>query len=223
MSARLLIVEDEPTLARGLADNFRDEGYLVSVVDRGDMAMAAVRDFRPELVILDVMLPGRSGLDVLRDLRATGSSAHPHADRQERRGGPGGGPRAGGRRLPPQAVRGARAPGAGAGPSPPGGGRRPWPRWTWRGALRLSRPDGRGPAGPVDLTPHDIRVLQFLADRRGESCPASRSWRRSAASTPRPPFARSTTMSWPCAGPSATTRDGPGGSTPCVGKVRTRP
>ena len=73
MSARLLIVEDEPTLARGLADNFRDEGYLVSVVDRGDTAMAAVRDFRPELVILDVMLPGRSGLDVLRDLRATGA------------------------------------------------------------------------------------------------------------------------------------------------------
>ena len=73
MSVRLLIVEDEPTLARGLADNFRDEGYLVSVVERGDLAMAAVRDFRPELVILDVMLPGRSGLDVLRDLRATGA------------------------------------------------------------------------------------------------------------------------------------------------------
>ena len=75
MIVRLLLVEDEPALARGLADNFRDEGYEVSVVDRGDRAMAAVRDLRPELVILDVMLPGRSGLDVLRDLRAAGASS----------------------------------------------------------------------------------------------------------------------------------------------------
>jgi DNA-binding response OmpR family regulator len=69
---RLLLVEDEPALARGLADNFRDEGYEVQVEARGDQALAAVRDARPDLVVLDVMLPGRSGLDVLRDLRSAG-------------------------------------------------------------------------------------------------------------------------------------------------------
>ena len=69
---RLLLVEDEPALARGLADNFRDEGYEVRVEARGDQALAAVRDARPDLVVLDIMLPGRSGLDVLRDLRSAG-------------------------------------------------------------------------------------------------------------------------------------------------------
>jgi DNA-binding response OmpR family regulator len=71
---RLLLVEDEPALARGLADNFRDEGYEVRVEVRGDRAVAAVRDLRPDLVVLDIMLPGRSGLDVLRDLRSAGDT-----------------------------------------------------------------------------------------------------------------------------------------------------
>jgi DNA-binding response OmpR family regulator len=71
---RLLLVEDEPALARGLADNFRDEGYEVRVESRGDRAFAAVREARPDLVVLDIMLPGRSGLDVLRDLRSAGDT-----------------------------------------------------------------------------------------------------------------------------------------------------
>ena len=74
MTTRLLLVEDEPALARGLADNFRDEGYEVRVVGRGDEVLAAVRDAPPDLVVLDIMLPGRSGLDVLRDLRAAGET-----------------------------------------------------------------------------------------------------------------------------------------------------
>jgi DNA-binding response OmpR family regulator len=74
VSARLLLVEDEPALARGLADNFRDDGYEVRTVARGDLAVAAIRDERPDLVVLDIMLPGRSGLDVLRDLRAAGDT-----------------------------------------------------------------------------------------------------------------------------------------------------
>jgi DNA-binding response OmpR family regulator len=72
MSARILLVEDDPALARGVADNLRDEGHSVQVVSRGDLALGAVREGRPELVVLDIMLPGRSGLDVLRDLRAAG-------------------------------------------------------------------------------------------------------------------------------------------------------
>lgn len=72
MKAQILLVEDEPALARGLSDNFRDEGYEVHLEPRGDRALAAIREARPDLVVLDVMLPGRSGLDVLRDLRAAG-------------------------------------------------------------------------------------------------------------------------------------------------------
>ncbi len=74
MTTRLLLVEDEPALARGLADNFRDEGYEVRVEARGDVAVAAVREVRPDVVVLDIMLPGRSGLDVLRDLRSAGET-----------------------------------------------------------------------------------------------------------------------------------------------------
>jgi two-component system alkaline phosphatase synthesis response regulator PhoP len=74
VTTRLLLVEDEPALARGLADNFRDEGYDVRVVGRGDEVAAAIGEERPGLVILDIMLPGRSGLDVLRDLRSAGDA-----------------------------------------------------------------------------------------------------------------------------------------------------
>ena len=70
--ARILLVEDDPALARGLDDNFRDEGYEVRIVSHGDEALPAVAAFRPDLLVLDIMLPGRSGLDILRDLRARG-------------------------------------------------------------------------------------------------------------------------------------------------------
>jgi DNA-binding response OmpR family regulator len=72
--SRVLLVEDEPALARGLADNFADDGYDVRVVDRGDGVARALREFRPHVLVLDIMLPGRSGLDVLRDVRAGGLS-----------------------------------------------------------------------------------------------------------------------------------------------------
>ena len=71
MSHRLLLIEDDSALARGLADNFRDEGYEVRIVSRGDEALREVAAFRPDLLVLDIMLPGRSGLDILRDLRST--------------------------------------------------------------------------------------------------------------------------------------------------------
>jgi DNA-binding response OmpR family regulator len=68
--AKILIVEDENDLARALAINLRREGHEVVHVARGDAAVAATLREAPDLVLLDVMLPGMTGLDVCRALRA---------------------------------------------------------------------------------------------------------------------------------------------------------
>ena len=71
--ARILLVEDEEHLARGLAFNLEAEGYKVEVRERGESALERLADpaVPPvDLVVLDVMLPGLSGFDVVRKLRA---------------------------------------------------------------------------------------------------------------------------------------------------------
>jgi DNA-binding response OmpR family regulator len=72
VSARVLLVEDELSLARGLVDNLRAEGYDVRHVARGDLALSALRELHADLLLLDIMLPGRSGLDLLAELRRAG-------------------------------------------------------------------------------------------------------------------------------------------------------
>jgi DNA-binding response OmpR family regulator len=66
---RILIIEDEADIARGIELNLVAEGYAVTIASTGPAGLdAAVRDL-PDLVILDIMLPGMSGLDVCRELR----------------------------------------------------------------------------------------------------------------------------------------------------------
>jgi DNA-binding response OmpR family regulator len=69
---KLLIVEDEPDLALGLRDNFEFEGYAVSTAADGEAAIELALAGRPDLILLDVMLPKRSGLDVCQTLRRNG-------------------------------------------------------------------------------------------------------------------------------------------------------
>ena len=71
---RILLVEDEPDAARMLAKGLREEAYAVDVAGDGERALelAFVNDY--DLVILDVMLPGKGGFEVCRDLRAGGSA-----------------------------------------------------------------------------------------------------------------------------------------------------
>jgi len=70
MSAgRILIIEDEPDLLRGLELNIKAEGYRVFTATSGDAGLEAAVHERPDLVLLDLMLPGMSGLDVCRELR----------------------------------------------------------------------------------------------------------------------------------------------------------
>jgi len=68
--ARILIVDDEPTLRRTLRANLLARGYQVALAETGEDALAQATARLPDLVILDLMLPGLSGLDVCRLLRA---------------------------------------------------------------------------------------------------------------------------------------------------------
>ncbi len=67
---KILIVEDDAHIALGLEEVLKSEGFAVAVCTRGDQAIQAVAKQQPELVLLDVMLPGLSGYDVCKQLRA---------------------------------------------------------------------------------------------------------------------------------------------------------
>ena len=69
-AARILLVEDEPSLADSVRYNLEREGFAVTVAEDGRTALERFRTDRPSLVILDLMLPEMSGLDVCRLIRA---------------------------------------------------------------------------------------------------------------------------------------------------------
>jgi two-component system alkaline phosphatase synthesis response regulator PhoP len=172
VSATILLVEDEPALARGISDNLRLAGFTVKHVARGDAALDAVREARPDAIVLDVMLPGRSGFDVLHDLREAGLTVPvvmltAKGDVVDR-------------------VRGLEL-GADDYVAKPFS--MPELLARLKAVLRRVRQEARpavdalslagihfdfraltarGPGGAVDLTPHDVLVLKVLANRRGE-------------------------------------------------------
>ena len=75
--AEILVVEDDPTIRTILEMALLGDGYAhVRSVDRGDLALAVVRERRPELVMLDVMLPGLDGFSLARAVRGDPSLAH---------------------------------------------------------------------------------------------------------------------------------------------------
>jgi two-component system, OmpR family, alkaline phosphatase synthesis response regulator PhoP len=71
---RILIAEDDPDLALGLKNNLEIEGYEVQIACDGSAALTRARQWRPALLILDLVMPELDGLRVLRDLRAHDSS-----------------------------------------------------------------------------------------------------------------------------------------------------
>jgi DNA-binding response OmpR family regulator len=73
--ARILVVDDEPHIVDVVSAYLVREGHVVSTASDGEEALQRARADAPDLIVLDVMLPLRSGFDVLRDLRAAGSSA----------------------------------------------------------------------------------------------------------------------------------------------------
>jgi DNA-binding response OmpR family regulator len=70
MKTKILVVEDDAHIRFGLTELLTSEGFTVESCERGDEALAAVASVRPALVVLDVMLPGLSGYDICKKLRA---------------------------------------------------------------------------------------------------------------------------------------------------------
>lgn len=70
MGARILVVEDEPAIRELVAVNLRHAGHAVDTVESAEAALEALAGTTPDLVVLDWMLPGRSGIDLARALRA---------------------------------------------------------------------------------------------------------------------------------------------------------
>jgi DNA-binding response OmpR family regulator len=71
MKKRILVVEDDPAILTGLVDLLEGEGFAVTSAVDGPAALARHAEAPPDLVLLDVMIPGKSGYDVCREIRRT--------------------------------------------------------------------------------------------------------------------------------------------------------
>lgn len=67
---KVLVVDDDAALAEMLTIVLRNEGFGTFVCETGDQALADFREYKPDLVLLDLMLPGKDGIDVCREIRA---------------------------------------------------------------------------------------------------------------------------------------------------------
>jgi len=72
----IVIAEDEPSILESLDFILRRAGWTISAVTDGDAALEAVRRLRPRILVLDVMLPKRSGFEVLKHIRANADTKH---------------------------------------------------------------------------------------------------------------------------------------------------
>ena len=72
MPGKVLIVDDEPNIVVSLQFLMKKAGFEIAVARDGDEALAEVERFRPDLVLLDVMMPRRDGYEVCQQLRASG-------------------------------------------------------------------------------------------------------------------------------------------------------
>ena len=75
MASRILIVDDEPAVADLIEAVLREEGYIVAVARDGDQGLARARDWAPDLILMDVMLPGVDGGTAIRMLKAESATA----------------------------------------------------------------------------------------------------------------------------------------------------
>src|SRR4030042_1119804 len=74
MKQKILIVEDDPAILTGLVDLLASEGYLVSSTRYGSQALQLYEQEKPDLILLDIMLPEKSGYEVCREIRKKDTS-----------------------------------------------------------------------------------------------------------------------------------------------------
>ena len=70
MGHKILIVDDEPNIVISLEYLMKKEGFDVAVAGDGEQALTTIADFRPDLILLDVMMPKKSGYEVCQEIRA---------------------------------------------------------------------------------------------------------------------------------------------------------
>lgn len=75
MNQRILIVDDEPNIVVSLEYLMKKEGFQVAVAVDGEEALVKIADFKPDLVLLDVMMPKKSGYEVCQEIRANPEQA----------------------------------------------------------------------------------------------------------------------------------------------------
>ena len=71
MKQRILVVEDDPAILTGVSDLLEGEGFVVATASDGAAALARYAEGKPDLVLLDIMIPEKSGFDVCREIRKT--------------------------------------------------------------------------------------------------------------------------------------------------------
>ena len=76
MSRKVLIVDDEANIVISLEFLMEQAGYTVDIARTGDEALAKIADFAPDLILLDVMLPGMNGFDICQRIRQTPAWRH---------------------------------------------------------------------------------------------------------------------------------------------------
>jgi DNA-binding response OmpR family regulator len=69
---KILIIEDDPAISIGLVDALKEENYQTMDVDDGEKGYQLAKDENYDLIVLDLMLPGKNGMDVCKDLRSDG-------------------------------------------------------------------------------------------------------------------------------------------------------
>jgi len=69
---KIYVVEDDASIRYGLTEVFKGEGFTVESCDTGELAIVGIQNYQPDLVILDVMLPGKNGYDICKELRSDG-------------------------------------------------------------------------------------------------------------------------------------------------------
>ena len=168
---RVLVVEDEESFSDALSLHAAKEGFDVAVAADGPAALAEFERHGADLVLLDLMLPGLSGTEVCRALRAAVVGSGHHADRPRQRDRQGRRARAGRGRLRHQAVLGPRAgrpdPGGAAPAQRAARSRRP-PRWRpARCGWTSSGTSSPSTAAQVPLPLKEFELLEMLLRNAG--------------------------------------------------------